>query len=685
MFRLTRVYSITSLLGIAAIAVVLGIFHRTTAVEALIEHETQANVALAQAISNTLWPEYGEFVARAGGLPAGELPRRAEIARMEQDVRRKLQGLRIVRIKVFNLDGLTVFSTERRRIGEDKSASPDFQAARAGRVASEMVFRDHFAAYEGIIENRNIMSSYIPIRRAESGPVEGVFEVYTDVTALIAEINRTERKVLGVVTALMLALYLFLLAVIRRADRIIRGHEQGARRAQQERIDHLVHHDPLTGLANRAAFSERLHFAARLAERKGLSMGLMHIDLDRFKVINDSLGHEAGDRVLIESAARIRACLRELDTACRLGGDEFAVILENLPSPAEAALVAERLIGKFAEPMRANGHEVVVSPSIGITVYPIVTPDIERLPKDAEAAVRRAKVMGRNRYVFYTEASNAQAQASVDYELSLRRALRNREFLLYYQPQIDVASGRLIGLEALLRWRHPQQGLTLPGSFIPLLEDTGLIIAVGEWVIAEACRQCRSWHDAGHPGLRVAVNISPRQFRSESLSAVVGRALAASGLPPGCLELELTESVLIEDFEQAVSQMRDLKQLGVQLSIDDFGVGYSSLNYLRHLPIDALKIDRAFVREVTTNHNDAAITRAIIMLAKSLRLRIVAEGIETRAQADFLRHAGCELMQGYLFSEPVPADLFAAAAHPEMLRRVGLEVVDAGRDGAVRA
>jgi len=660
MFRLTRTYSVASFFGIALVAIALSMFYRTIAVRSLIEHETQANVSLTQSFSNTLWPRYADFVARAAGIPPQELAQQPEVQSLREEVVQKFRGLQVVKIKIYNMEGLTVYSTEPRQIGENKAGNSGFQKARAGEVTSDLVFRDHFSATEQEIENRNLLSSYIPMRKTPGGPVEGVIEIYSDVTSLVADIERTEYTVLGGVTGLLLLLYLFLLMIVRRADRIIRSHENAERKAQAEQIHYMAYHDPLTGLANRALFKDRFQHAVAVAARTQSPVGIMFIDIDRFKVINDSLGHEGGDAVLIEAAKRIRACLRASDTACRIGGDEFTVILEHLPTSEDAAQAAMRLIQKFSEPLKVGGREIIVTASIGISIYPGATQDVQRLLKDANAAMHEAKESGRNRHVFYTQEMDARAQESLEYEMGLHKALQNGEFLIYYQPRVNTATGKVVGAEALLRWQHPSRGLVMPDSFIPLLEDTGLVIPVGEWVLQQACRQCRHWHDAGHDSLSVSVNLSMKQFRAGSLLGSVQHALEESGLPPRFLELELTESVLVDDAEQALGLMRELKDIGVSLSIDDFGTGYSSLNYLRRFPIDILKIDRSFIRDVVHNRGDAAITTTIAVMAKSLRLGILAEGVETREQARFLKTIGCHEMQGFLFGPAIPAEDFGA-------------------------
>ncbi|BAU47618.1 diguanylate cyclase [Sulfurifustis variabilis] len=667
MVRLSRAYSFASFVGIAIVAIALSWFYRNLAVEALVQYQTLSNVELTRTVANTLWPRYADFIANAGRIPVEHLATQPEIARLASELEQKLYEVNVTKVKIYNMYGLTVFSTDARQIGENKQDNPGFRKARNGETASDLVFRDHYSPSEDEVERRNLLSSYVPIRPTDDGPVEGVFEVYVDVTALLDDIARTERTVLAGVVGVLLVLYLFLYAIVRRADRLLEQHEDEERKAQQERIRHLAYHDALTGLPNRALFKDRLQHAVDLAQREGAMIGVMFIDLDRFKVINDSLGHERGDRVLVEAAARIRGAMRTSDTACRIGGDEFVVILERLASADEAARVAGRLLEEFARPMDVGARELVVSPSIGIAVYPGPTREVDRLLKDADAAMHGAKEMGRNRYLFYTEELNARVQETLEYELGLRQALARDEFTLHYQPRVDVQSGRVVSVEALLRWRHPARGIVLPDHFIRLLEDTGMITPVGEWVVRQACRQCREWHLAGHDGVRVAVNISLLQFRSNSLVYAVRRALTEAGLAPQFLELELTETVLADDMGQVLAQLRELRGAGVQISIDDFGTGYSALSYLTQFPVDYLKIDRSFIQGVGLREDHAAITRAIAAMARSLHLGVIGEGVETSEQMRFLQGIGCNVMQGDLFSPPVAAEHSADMLAIDML------------------
>ncbi len=437
----------------------------------------------------------------------------------------------------------------------------------------------------------------------------------------------------------------------------------------EARFEHLAHYDPLTGLPNRLLLQSRLVHALDTAERHKQRLAVLYVDLDRFKNINDSLGHPVGDELLESLARRMLEQLQGDDTLGRLGGDEFLLILENLHRPEDAAGVATKLIGLLEQPFRLpSGHEVYVGASIGISLYPEDGTSGTELIQHADVAVYQAKESGRNTYSFYTPTMTAAANDRLDLEARLRQALARNEFTLHYQPQIDLDSGALIGCEALVRWNDPQQGLVAPDRFIPLAEETGLIVPLGEWVLREACSQARRWLDAGFPHLLMAVNLSARQLRQPDLVAHVSAILQETGLPAEVLKLELTESMIMGNAEEAVALLQNLKDLGVRLSIDDFGTGYSSLAYLKRFPIDELKIDRSFVRDIPLDSNDNEIAAAIIGMARGLRLRVIAEGVETEAQKSFLKQCGCHAYQGYLYSRPLPAQEFASLANADKNR-----------------
>jgi len=436
------------------------------------------------------------------------------------------------------------------------------------------------------------------------------------------------------------------------------------RKHAEDRLSYMAYYDTLTGLPNRQLLRDRLQQTMIEADRSGRVAAVMLLDLDRFKYINDTLGHEAGDMLLKGVAERLTTCVRHGDTVARLGGDEFTVLLANVAQVDDVAFVTKKILEAFAQPFTIAGRELFVSPSIGITLYPHDDRDIDNLLKNADAAMYHAKESGRNTFQFFTAELNERASQRLELETALRHALERNELLLHYQPLVDLKTGQLKGVEALLRWQYPQHGLVPPLDFIPLAEETGLIVPIGEWVLRTACAQAMAWHAAGFCGLQMAVNISSRQFQQQNLASVVSAVLNETGLEPQCFYLELTESVLMRNVDAAIVAMGELDAAGVGFSIDDFGTGYSSLSYLKRFPIDVLKIDRSFVRDITTNPDDAAIVTAIMAMAHTLGIEVVAEGVETEEQLAFLRAHGCDVMQGYYFSKPVDA-----TALTELLRK----------------
>ena len=433
------------------------------------------------------------------------------------------------------------------------------------------------------------------------------------------------------------------------------------RKRTEERIKNLAYFDVLTGLPNRRLLVDRLQLAIANAHRHSYLMAIMFLDLDLFKRINDSLGHGVGDQVLVETAARISHCIREGDTVARLGGDEFTILLPEIESVEDVAKLADRLIAQVKQPFMIDEHELYVTTSIGIAVYPEDGTTAEALVKNADTAMYRAKDLGRNSFQLYTSAMNARSFERLAMESSLRHALAREEFRLAYQVKVDLVSGRMSGVEALVRWHHPEMGLVSPADFIPLAENMGVISDIGEWVLRAACRQCKHWHDLGLPPVRVAVNVSALQFRETDMPDVVARVLADTGLAPQFLELELTESVLMQRVDEVVVVLRQLRAMGIRISIDDFGTGYSSLSYLKRMPIDALKVDRSFVSDIFGENDEvtdegAEIVSTIINLAHNLKLKAIAEGVETPAQAEFLRSKGCDEVQGFLISRPVSGE-----------------------------
>ncbi|MFZ3367506.1 MAG: EAL domain-containing protein, partial [Candidatus Sulfotelmatobacter sp.] len=431
------------------------------------------------------------------------------------------------------------------------------------------------------------------------------------------------------------------------------------RKLAEERIQFLAYYDALTGLPNRTLLQDRLAKALAGARRRKDKVAILFLDLDRFKDINDSLGHSVGDLLLQEVAERLKTWAREQDTVARVGGDEFLIVLTGLKDVADAAVATERIVNLMTAGFVVQGHPVNVSCSIGVSIFPEHSADCETLIKNADAAMYSAKENGRNRFQFFTEDMNAQGVERLTLENSLRLALDKKELFLVYQPQMDIATGRITGLEALLRWQHPDLGLVPPDKFIRIAENSGLIVPIGEWVVRTACCQARKWQDEGLPPVSVAVNVSAVQFRQEGFCELIRRVLHETGLAPQYLELELTESLLLANADLMLSVVQELKAMGVTLAIDDFGTGYSSFSYLRQFRVSKLKIDRVFIRDVAVNPDDAAITSAIISMAKSLRLKVIAEGVEDESQMSFLRAHQCDEIQGYYFSKPLAVDKVA--------------------------
>ncbi|PKO49372.1 MAG: diguanylate cyclase [Betaproteobacteria bacterium HGW-Betaproteobacteria-4] len=442
------------------------------------------------------------------------------------------------------------------------------------------------------------------------------------------------------------------------AGAVIVFHDVSESHAMALKMAHLAQHDFLTGLPNRMLLTERLSRAIGQARRHSKRVALMFIDLDYFKHINDSLGHAVGDLLLQTAAERLKLCIRDTDTVCRQGGDEFVILLTEVEHTQDAAPVAEKILATFAEPCLIGGHELHVTLSIGISIYPDDGLDADGVMKSADTAMYHAKANGRNNYQFFTTEMNIRAVRRLFVEGNLRRALKQGEFQLYYQPKIDLATGLMIGSEALIRWQDPEHGLVYPKQFVQIAEESGLIVPIGSWVLREACRQVCAWQDSGLLAVPVSVNISAVEFRHKGFLEGVATILKETGMLPSFLELELTESILMQDAESSASVLESLKAMGMQLAIDDFGTGYSSLSYLKRFPINTLKIDQSFVQDIDIDVDDASIVSAMIGMGKSLKQRVIAEGVETESQLAFLRKLQCDEGQGFLFGHPLPADEF---------------------------
>jgi diguanylate cyclase (GGDEF)-like protein len=461
---------------------------------------------------------------------------------------------------------------------------------------------------------------------------------------------------LSVVTSAVAALFnLGLLGVVI----LLARREIRERRQAEEVVKFAATHDPLTGLPNRVLLAERVNRAVAAAKSQDRNTAVLFIDLDRFKNINDALGHEAGDRLLQNVADRLVRCVRRSDTVARQGGDEFVVLVEAFQTARDLTQVAEKILAEVAGPMTVYGKEFQITASVGISTFPADGEDLRALLKNADIAMYRAKQQG-NAYQFYAQQMSVHSVERLELEAALRQARERDELRLHYQPKIDSRTGRVTGIECLLRWQHPKLGIIQPDQLVPLAEETGLIVSIGKWALRAACLQARAWAAQGLPLFRMAVNLSARQFMSATLLDDVTETIAGTGMDPRLIEFEVTESMMMREPEEAVKLLRNLKAIGVRLTIDDFGTGYSSLAYLKRLPIDCVKIDASFVRGIPVDASDVAITETVIAMSRSLGLRVVAEGVETRDQARFLEQRGCDEMQGFHFSRPLPAEDMAA-------------------------
>jgi len=821
-FALTRYYSLTSLLCTALIAILLGWSYQFYALRDLKNLAEGRNIALTNAFSNALWPKFSNLVDENLGVTADALRSKAKEARLYDLVANHMKGTDVVKVKVYALNGITVFSSDPVQTGEIKSNNPGFLAARGGTAASVLTHRDTMDSFEGSVTDLDIISSYLPVYD-EQRKVVGVIEIYSDVTVFVSRLEKTRLSVIGIVFGLLALLYglLFLLVahaqkiidqqagqlenslrdvelanreldhrvqertqslhesnvnllkeievrrsaekqlelaaevfdnaaegititdaderilavnnaftrvtgysadeVIGKTSRILSSGRQDQafyeamwaalkidaywqgeiwnrrksgeifpewlsvtavldernevthyvavfsdltqRKAAEKRIDHLAFYDQLTGLPNRALLLDRITQALASSSRHRHRGALLVVGLDSFKTVNDTLGHDSGDTLLQQAAQRLATCLREGDSLARLGGDQFVVTLENLAEDVQEAAgqaqnVGEKILATLNHTYQLGNYACLSTASIGIALFADQHEIVGDLLQRADFAMYQAKAAGRNTLRFFDPAMQAAVTARAALETELRRAIEVGQFLLYYQPQVD-SLGTVIGAEALLRWQHPERGLVFPGDFISLAEETGLILPVGQWVLSTACDQLAAW--SGYPELAhlsLAVNVSARQFRSTDFVEQVLEELDRSGADPHHLKLELTESLLVHDVEDIIVKMKELKAKGVCFSLDDFGTGYSSLSYLKRLPLDQLKIDQGFIRDILVSADDAAIARMVIVLAESLGLAVIAEGVETDAQRDFLLGQGCRSYQGYLFGRPTPAEDF---------------------------
>ena len=679
MFRLLRHFAVLSLGAITVAAVALMLSWSRIESRLLHDFAETNNVALARSLAKALPAVQSEaFLERSRPLADADLPRHPDLPALAARIADHVQGLPVVKIKLYDLDGRTVYSSQPSQIGERKGDNPSFLVARAGRVASAVERRERFSAFDGERVDLDLISSHVPLRAAPDATIGAVLEIYSDISPLVAAAATIERIAAGVILGVLALLYGTLFFFVRHAEAALRAKEAqrmqaldalrdshaelrrevSDRERTEARMQHLAQHDALTGLPNRMLLLQRAQAAITRSAYRGERLGLLSIDVDRFKTVNDSLGHRSGDLLLKAVAARLQA-VRPEATIARLGSDEFAVLLEQAGDARSASDEAAAFVRALEAPIDLAGERVRVAASAGVALFPADGRDAETLLRHAGMALVHAKEHHRGGVQAFSPAMGAIAEARLSVTSELRAALEQHELVLHYQPQVALASGAPCGVEALVRWQHPQRGLLGPERFLPIAEESGLVVPLGEWVLERACAQLREWIDAGLGVQRVAVNLSAQQLAQPGLADVVSATLSRHRLPAGSLELELTETVVVADRERAAATLERLRERGVRIAIDDFGTGYSSLAYLKSLPVDCIKIDRAFVAKVAQEDGDAVIARTMVRLGRSLGLRVLAEGIEHDAQRAFFSAAGCHEGQGWAFAPAMPAQTLA--------------------------
>jgi diguanylate cyclase (GGDEF)-like protein len=689
MFNLSRYFSTVSFILIVLAAGVLGPFYRHLSVKQITELAESRNVAMAQVFENSLRAPLESLMSASVGQDAAFLRQSAEAAQLTDSVVALMRNTAVVRVKIYNRLGITVFSSDPAQIGESRLDNAGFRSAMNGVVASDLTHRDSIDTFEGTRAEVDVLASYIPVVSRDRS-IEGVFELYQDVTPFIQQLQRSLWWVTAGVFLVFAALYLMQYVVVRRAQRILKeqegsieaardtlemqvearteelkrtnAHLKGEiseRRQAESKLNYLAYHDPLTGLANRRCFIERLEYSLEEAVQFNQRLAVLFIDLDQFKQVNDSLGHGVGDELLVSVGARLSEHVGLIDMLARLGGDEFICLMEAVRGEDEVEILAREIIAAFDTPFRLGDHELFLSASIGISLFPGDGASVLELMRNADTAMYRAKAVGRGQFYFYTPEMTRDAKERIRMENLLRRALDHQEFSVHLQPQVDTLNGKLVGAEALVRWNSPELGLVMPSRFIPLAEDSGIIIPLGNLVLRETCRQVMHWRRSGFDLPRVSVNLSVKQLERPEFFDTLRDILDETGMDPGSLKLELTESVVM-GVGDARSVLLRLRELGISLALDDFGTGYSSLSYLKMLPVQQLKIDRSFVMGIGTNAGDEAIIRTIMELANSLDFEVVAEGVETDEQAAFLAQLGCQQLQGHLHGRAVDPDEFHA-------------------------
>lgn len=654
MQKIVRQFAIASALCLTIAALVLGFFYRQAAVSQLIAQKVSENTVLAQMLADNLWEEYGPYMFELEGLDPQVLKLHPVVTDFSSVVRARASNLRVLQLSIYSLTGNTIFATDSHLLGKNVSDTANFVQAKFGHTSAKLQHELVSKPASPLMPNQDVIINVLPVYDKGTDEVAAVFEIHTIVNAMANAASDQDDAYLAIAGTLF-GVFMVLLYIVRRADRAIKQHASHLDNRRQQ-FEYQIYHDVHTGLPNHSQFRENLQHAIPVAHQNNRLLAVLVVNLDRFKQLNHAFEPHIGDGLLHQAVERLKGCLRDCDTLARSGGDEFYILLEAITVLDEVEQIANVILEEFASSVVVQDHELYVNPSIGIAIYPFADDDVDSLIKKANTAMYFAKEAGRNSFKLYTPAMLRQTASRFSKESALRGALEREEFELHYQPVIQLKSGKIVAVEALLRWRSPELGLVSPLEFVPILEESGLITPVGQWVLETASAQMVDWKQQGITDIKVNVNISARQFEQKCISKQVRNALDHSGLNPHLLDLEITESLLIDDIGKSMQLLDVLNDMGVSLSIDDFGTGYSSLSYLKRMPIETLKVDRSFVRDISEDANDAAIVDAICALSNSMRFKVTAEGVEQQAQLDILQRMGVDAVQGFFFSKPLPVD-----------------------------
>jgi len=655
MVKITRYYTLVGLLGLSALAVAFGYVYQINSRQQIILSGQDEAVQFINLFRNLNWENVEPFVKELTFLDHAGLRQHAITKTIGQAVRTEARGLQILQLNIYTPDGTTIFATESRQLGEKTSLIKRFAPALQGRISSFYRHKDIINSLDGMKLDRHVVYALVPVPDLETNEVKVIIAAVADVTDRFNAARNNQATVFAVIVLACFVNYLLMVVGIGKTNMYVTEQLTENKKLKQL-INKRYHYDSITRLPKLHVFYEKLDEAMAKCTKSELLLAVMVVNLERVQKINDTLGYKRGDELLIDASDRLKQCVRKTDQISRLGGDKFVIMINEISTVDEVEEIIDHVRDAISEPFYIAENELFVSPCIGVSMYPFDEDDVDSMIRKANAAMHKARKTGNNTAHFYVQGASLQEASRFSIENLLRHALEREEFELHYQPVVSLNTGAVNSLEALLRWRSPQLGLVSPLNFIPLLEDTGLIKEVGAWVLERACLDAVTWQANGFERLKINVNVSAVQFLQNEILRQADRAIEISGINPHQLQLEITESLLLDGLSDTLKTLDDLSNMGVSLSIDDFGTGYSSLAYLKRLPINTIKIDRAFVKDISTNIDDAAIINAICALSRSLRFKVVVEGVETVDQLLYLRSIGVSAVQGYIFSKPIPVD-----------------------------